>query len=229
MKVVVYTALFGAGAPPSVPEPPESDVRYVCLTDVSNVAGWQTIRPKAWPWLTPSLWSANPRLASRLAKMRPDDLFPDADVTIWQDASFSWISDPMDVLEVARLTSAPIVGFTHPDRHRISDEACEIVRARKGDPTAIFKQLALYQQMGFDTDAQPQRLLTTTGLLIRWNTSETREFNRLWREQLALSLRDQMSVDFCGWILDVRIGHLPGHYRDNRFVQYHRDRRIKVA
>ena len=49
------------------------------------------------------------------------------------------------------------------------------------------------------------------------------------KQQQFLRLRDQMSVDFCGWLLDVRIGHLPGHYRDNQFVQYHRERRIKVA
>lgn len=213
--IVVVTALIGAAE--SVVPPPRSQpgVRYVCVTDRADVRGWERL---------PASNYQDPRRAARLVKTSVHEMFPGL-VTVWLDASFELLVHPKEIIEAAVLTGCSLVGFVHPDRSRICDEAEAILRSRLAPQPQVMWQLQAYQDEGFDTAETPQTVLTTTGVLVRWPTPEVIAFNRLWQRQvLTHTVRDQLSVDYCAWRTGVRIGYLPGHYRDNSYVRYDRAR-----
>lgn len=211
----VVTAWIGAADTLKPPTFTGDHVRYLCVTDrEADVHGWDIVRAR----------SEHPRRQARAAKTEIDDIGPSAEVTIWMDASFELLVDPQAIVEAAALTGAPIVGFAHPDRQRIRDEADAIIKARLAPTLDVIRQVSAYRAAGFDTDDVPQQALTTTGLLVRWRTPAVAAFNRFWGMQFdAFTLRDQLSVDFCARAATVPIGYLPGHYRDNVFARYDRE------
>lgn len=220
-RIVVFSALFGANdvlKPPRVINP---HVRYVCMTDrADQVRGWNFHRVQH---------TERPRYLARFAKTQPLWIGPH-DISIWLDASFELLVDPVAIVAAAALTNAPIVGFPHPDRSRIVEEAAAIIRLEKAPAVAVKQQIASYQAAGFDTVTHPQRQLTTTGVLVRWNSPDVTRFNDAWWSEIQRhTLRDQLSVDFCAYACRLPIGYLPGHYRSNPFTRYdhstHRQRK----
>jgi hypothetical protein len=92
----------------------------------------------------------------------------------------------------------------------------------------VNRQIRAYQDEGFDTDAEPQRVITTGGLLVRMPSLSVRDFNRLWLEQIhRYTMRDQLSIDYCAWKLGLRIGHLQGVYTANPYALYQRSRHAR--
>lgn len=211
--MIVVSALIG---PADSLSPSTFPGRYVCFTD-RTVLGWECLPPP----------EGYPRQAARRAKMR----LLDAEWSIWMDASFDLIVDPQVILAAAEATGCDVAGFAHPDRHRIRDEAREVIRFGLAPRDLVERQVESYRLAGFDTDDDEQRILTTTGLLVRKHTPAVREFFNHWAAELEQwTLRDQLSVDYSAWRSGVKVGHLPGHYRDNAFVQYnrlrHREKRV---
>ena len=212
MRIVVFSALFGGNDVLKSPRIINPKVRYVCMTDrADTVKGWDLHRLQQ---------TERPRWLARWAKTQLLWLGPH-DVSIWLDASFELLVDPVAIVAAAAVTNAPIVGFLHPDRSRIVDEAKAIIRWQLAPAVAVKQQLATYQAAGFDTAATPQRQLTTTGVLVRWASPDVTRFNDAWwREIQRHTLRDQLSVDFCAYACQLPVGYLPGHYRANPFVRY---------
>lgn len=212
--IVVVTALIGAsGGPPPV-GPQEPGVRYICITDRTDIpAGWERFPPPA---------ATTPRLAARLAKTGVHAFFPTAEASIWMDASFDLIASPSAILAAA---PGAITAFAHPDRCRILDEAREVTRLGLAPFDLVARQIKAYDAAGFDTEANPQRQLTTTGFMVRRHTPAVIAFNKAWRAEIeAHTLRDQLSVDYVARETGVSIDYFPGHYRDNAFVHYDRVR-----
>lgn len=221
IDAVVYTALLGPDAPDSLPDPPLSaDVEYVCFTDRDRgYMGWKTVRLDTW---------THPRLYARYLKVASHSLFPSVKATIWLDASFHLLCDPLAIINESASLGL-VVGFVHPDRQRMRDEARAVIACGQAPAPDVNRQVASYQAEGFDTDAQPQTILTTTGLLVRWRHPQTETFNRLWQAQFkAFTIRDQLSIDYCAWKLGLTIGHLAGSYRQNAYARYDRRRRINA-
>lgn len=212
MRIVVCTAWLGSADTLVSPCVRNPHVQHICMTDGTPVpAGWlphhvaKTDRPR---WL------------ARWAKTNLVWL-PPHDVSIWMDASFELLVDPATIVRAAAGTMAPIVGFVHPDRRRITEEAEAIIRCGQAPVAAVRHQIATYVGAGFDAAGNPQRVLTSTGLLVRWNSPDVQGFNAAWWHELEThTLRDQLSIDYCAWRRRVPIGHLPGHYRHNAFVRY---------
>lgn len=204
--ILVFTALIGPteSAPPA--GAPGDGVRYVCFTD-REAPGWECLPPIAGP----------AREAARYAKTHPLE----ADWSIWMDASFDLMVSPADI--VAAVGDAEIAGFAHPDRCTVSDEAREIIKLGLAPFDLVGRQVAAYRKAGFLVDVPRQ--LTTTGLLVRRHSEAVARFNsRWWDEMTSHTMRDQLSVDFAAWVTGISIAHLPGHYRNNRFARYNRER-----
>lgn len=215
--IAVYTALFGPGQPTTLPVPPASapSTTYTVVTDQDrDFPGWIVCRQ---PLMT------QPQQQARWVKTTPPVPAP---VSLWVDATFELLVDPGFIVQQAEQTGAPIVGFCHPDRKRMVEEARAVMRWGLADRARVKAQMAAYQASGFDTDAAPQTQLTTTGLLVRWDTPAVVAFNQLWWRHLQeYTLRDQLSIDYCAWAMQLPIGYLPGHYRANPFARYDRRRR----
>jgi hypothetical protein len=221
MKTVVFTALIGPGAPLNLDLPLIGlNARAVCLTDREGfvASGWEII---------PVPPTKNFRHTARMVKHAPDELFPDAEYTVWVDASFTFLKPIETIVADALSTGAQIAAFQHPDRKRIRDEADAVIACRQAPREAVERQILAYREQGFDTSTHPQPTLTTTGLLCRLRTPEMAQFNRALRTEIcAHTVRDQLCIDYLRWALGVPIGYLQGHYRDNPYVKYHRNRKM---
>lgn len=218
--IVVVTALIGPteSAPPAKEGIPGT--RFVAYAD-REVPGWtQREAPKGYP-----------RQAARRAKMVVLDDFPREQWSIWIDASFDLIADPREVIIAAAMTGCDVVAFRHPDRCRIKDEGREVVKQGLAPKDLVHRQLESYRLAGFDRDDNPQKALTTTGFLVRRHTDAAHAFTRRWHDEIEhWTIRDQLSVDYAAWRTGVEIGYFHGHYRDNAFARYnrqrHRERRV---
>lgn len=211
-RIVVCTAWLGAADTLRSPRVINPDVRYRCFTDrADQIVGWDRHQVTK---------TGLPRRLARWAKTHALWL-PPHDVSIWIDASFELLVDPVEIVAAAALTGAQVVGFAHPDRRRISEEAAAIIRWNLAPEASVTRQVAAYHAAGFDRPENPQTVLTTTGLLVRWSSPAVMRLNEAWwHEQERHTLRDQLSLDFCAHRCGVPIGYLPGHYRSNAFVRY---------
>lgn len=211
--IVVVTALIGPAEAAPPPRPVEPGVLYVCFTDRA-APGWLCHPPPDDP---------DPRRAARRVKTSVHDLFPNAEWSIWLDASFDLLVSPAEIVATAAMYVADVAAFPHPDRSCVYDEAREIIRLGLAPADLVERQVATYARAGFPTDAP--RSLTTTGLLVRRHSEAVACFNRQWwHEMTSHTLRDQLSVDFAAWSTGIHIRYLPGHYRDNPFARYNRER-----
>jgi len=201
---VLYTALFG-GSDRLKPAPPGPD-RALCFTDQADLTGggWTFVyQPR----------SAQPRVSARHVKLSADALFPNADVSVWIDASIT-LTDWTGLLTDAG--GAEVACLAHPDRSTCYAEGETVIRLRIASPARIREALGHYREAGF---APPR--LSTTGLLVRRHTPAVAAFNARWREQLdRYGTNDQVHVDYCAWQTGVTVRHLPGDYRANRYMVY---------
>jgi hypothetical protein len=208
--IVVYTTVFGPTDPLHEPRKPDG-FRFVCFTD-------RPLKSRHWEIVQVPATDAPARECRKL-KQLSHVTFPEADATLWLDAAFELLVSPA---KVAALATADMVGFKHPDRTRISQEAPAIARAGKGLEGPTMAQLETYQAAGWDTDDNPQRHITNGGFLFRRHTPAVQRFNEAWhREVQTRTLRDQMSIDYCAWREGVAIGHYPGNVRRNNLARIH--------
>lgn len=154
-----------------------------------------------------------PTRAARLMKARSHVTHPDMDWSLWIDANFTLQVDPHSLKH-----HGDFVNFVHRDRQRITDEAREIVRLGKAKADAIARQLATYNNGGFDTNENPMRELSCNGVILRRHTPEVIALNEAWaREIEAHTLRDQMSLDYCAWKQRLALSRWPGTHNNNPY------------
>lgn len=213
--ILVVTALIGPTekAPTILRGVP--DTLFVAYTDRCMPDGWVSLpAPPGYP-----------RLAARRAKLAALEDFPEIEWSIWADASYDLIADPREIVQEAKATGRDVVAFRHPDRHRIKDEAKEIIRLGLAPGDLVRRQIAEYVRCGFDCDDNPQSVITTAGFLIRRHTPAVLAFARRWLEEVERwTVREQLSGDFAARETGVEIGYLPGDYRANDYVRYNRVR-----
>lgn len=210
MSLVVYSCVTGVTDKLREPRNP-GRTRFVLFTDQDVKSDvWEVIRLKP---------QEAPKRACRLFKQPSHEIFPDYDATLWVDASLELLVDPE---ELAEQYSGAFTGFLHHKRKRIKDEAEAIIRSGKGKRDAIYAQLAAYQSDGWDTDSNPQQVITNGGFMLRRHTPEVKEFNLLWnREVQSRTLRDQMSLDYCAAKAGLKIDYFAGNVASNPYVLRH--------
>lgn len=204
--IVVYSAIFGGSDRlKRAPKGPHC----VCFTDDPNLVGdrWEVV-------LRPA--TDRPRRAARVIKMTPQDLFPDADASVWVDGSIEFKDWPRFMQDCA---DAEIACFDHPDRSNCYDEGEAVIRLKIAHDIGkdqVRAALAKYRAEGF-----APKTLSTTGLFYRKHTERVAAFNAMWRDDLNnYGTNDQVHVDYCAWKTGVPIRHLQGHYRDNPYATY---------
>lgn len=209
--LTVFTTVFGRTDPLHEPKA-TGNARFVCFTD-------QPIRSKRWEIVRVPKQEM-PTRASRLKKAL-SHLSVETEWSLWMDANFTLLVDPEQLKSYGEF-----VNFVHPDRTRITDEAEEIIRLGKAKEDATRRQLAAYHDDGFDTDADPMRVLSCDGVILRRHTPEVVAVNEAWAEELqAHTLRDQMSIDYVCWKEGMELSRWPGSHRSNpyfRFTHYKR-------
>jgi Protein of unknown function (DUF616) len=199
---IVYTTLTGNRDTLKDPLFVPPNWKFVCFTDSPSVRSrnWE-IRPICW-----SSRDRDPVRTARWHKVNAHILFPEADVSIWADASVRVTGDWRHLLWY--LGSFELASYKHYQRDCLYAEGVECIRLGLDDPLLILSQLLQYRAEGY-----PERngLLETAILLRRHNDSKAIEFAKMWWNEIRCgSKRDQISVNYALWRLNIA----PGYVRD---------------
>lgn len=213
MTVTVFTCTVGKTDPVRPPTVKTHNVRYVCFSDrPSSPSPYEHV-----PVPTQADLSSE-RLLSRQLKIRADmPELGESDVSLWHDAAYQLKSNPIDVAIRHLTDDLDMVAFKHPHRSLIEDEAVAIDKWKYVPLEQMRDQVKTYRTAGF----VKQTAITSTGFCLRRTTPDVAVFNQLWWQEVARwGWRDQMSVDYAIWKTGIRVGYLPGHYRDNPYATW---------
>lgn len=211
MSGVIYTTVFGDTDQLKQPTRTGGErLRWVCFAD-------QPIESHVWEVIVVPE-SDTPSRLCRQYKQRSHIIFPDAEWTIWADASALVTENPERIEHEA---THDMMTFRHPDRSRISDECKAITKLGKATEKDVLSQLASYQADGWDTDENPQKHISNGTFMFRRNTPLVNRFNEMWHHEVQTRcLRDQMSIDYCAHKVGLEIGHFKGNVRRNGYIKY---------
>lgn len=153
------------------------------------------------------------RRESKLLKLCPHRVFPQAEWWLWIDWNVRLMVSPETLVDIA---SADVMGFAHKLHDCAYEEHAACARMQKDDPDVMRRQMDRYRLAKF-----PEHFgLLECGLLLRKNTRQVIEFNELWYGEVCRgSLRDQLSVGYAAWRTGIRWGCFPGSVWDNAYCE----------
>lgn len=209
---IVYTTIFD-GSDSLKPAPAGAD-RCVCFVDdkqaFPDAKGWNFSR-----------WGADfqaPRREAWHVRCVPHLLFPEAERTVWIDASFTLTDLPRLLADAG---DAPIAALRHHTRRNCYQEGREIIEVGQAKRADVRRQLDGYRAEGF----APQHL-SISCVLVRDNSPAVRKFNETWDDEIRKHRGDntQLSLDYAAWKHGLTIAPLQGVRKQNPYaVHNHRD------
>ena len=177
----------------------DEQVPMFCFTDRPGLtsAHWQIVQ------VPPYQQSAVRQ--QRMLKVLAHQTVP-ADWSLYLDSNFRLLVDPRTLLDYG-----DFVVHRHHCCDNIVEEAKKILGYRKDQPEPVWRQVHHYQQQGFCTPSNRQRMHSATGVILRHHTPEVQALNEAWWAEIDQhSHRDQLSLDFCAWRLDMTLQQWPG-------------------
>lgn len=177
--IAVVSSVYGGYDIPTPPAPQDIDCDWILVSDRDyDCHPWKVIvEPR------PQL---HPRLAAKVAKCRPD-LYADAEIVVWVDASFAITSPRFVSWAISHLDRGDVAQIPHPQRRRITDEARVSATLPKYRGLPVVEQADSYVADGYPDDWG----LWATGLIAYRGKSR---FGDAWlREQMRWTYQDQLS------------------------------------
>ena len=133
------------------------------------------------------------RLNAKWWKLRPDLACPEAEVTVWIDASVTILRPDIEALALEELGDDDALFMRHPWRDDIyaEQEASHPNMKYDGQPTA--GQVAHYR-----ADGHPEHWgLIQTTMLVRRNNARVRALDEAWWDEIVRwSIQDQLSLPY---------------------------------
>ncbi|WP_413851210.1 glycosyltransferase domain-containing protein [Albidovulum sp.] len=197
MSLVLYSAHYGSADPfnPGVFGGFQS-CRRVLFTDREGLflPGVEVIHDP--------LDGLDPARASRRAKLRPHQYFPDAEWSLWLDNKSRLRRDPHEVLAAVRAQGdADFFAFRHFRRDCVYDELQTAWENGLDDYAILKERLRTYRAEGMPRHAG---LIEGHFLLRRHNAPALVRFGERWFEHvLRFSRRDQISFPYLAWKLGL--------------------------
>lgn len=179
MSIAVVSSVYGGYDIPVSPVRQDVECDWILVSDRDyDCHPWKVVvEPR------PQL---HPRLAAKVAKCRPD-LYTDADITIWVDASFAITSPGFVSWCVEQLGDGEVAQIPHPQRRHITDEARVSATLPKYGGLPVVEQAASYVAQGYPDGWG----LWATGLIVYRGKSR---FGDAWlTEQMRFTYQDQLS------------------------------------
>jgi len=213
MRIAVISSAYGGYDEPSVPPEQNHPAEFVFVTDgPAAPAPWRTVHEPR-----PHL---HPRMAAKVAKCRPD-LYADADVYIWMDASMQITAPDFAEWCASFVEHGRIAQIPHPERNCIEPEAHLSAQMGKYAGQPVLEQATHYL-----ADGHPRGWgLWATGLIV-YRRHAPRIIGDAWlREQMRWTYQDQLSEAPLLRAMDIRPVSLPGRlWGHDRFaIRRHRD------
>ncbi len=216
--IVIYTAIIGNIDRLWTPHPSHGNVKHIAFVDSHKreVGSWAGT-PVGIPRTTGHIDTPNPiweqrvveprwdnRRTARHYKTMPHLYMPDADIWLWVDGNVRVKRHPFDIIGKYH---GDFVTLKHPDRQCSYVESMFCAKVNKDKQEVLDAQREHYKKLGFPSDAG----LVETRAVIRRNTAKIRLLNEAWWSQIEQwSLRDQVSLPFVMWSMDMKIKLMPG-------------------
>ncbi len=184
VKVVVYSAIYGNYEPPRWL--PDLGIPAIMYTDEPDleVPGWTTA-------YDPLPHIETPMLRAKYWKCHPLAAAPDADVSLWLDASMTVLAHDYVERCLAALGDDSWCAVKHPSRDCIYTEAETSMTMPRYGGTRIGEQVAAYRKYGHP----PNWGLFANGANVRRHTPIVEAIGvQWWHECTFWSYQDQLSL-----------------------------------
>ena len=197
-KKVVYTAIYGNKDILKDPIYVTSDFDYICFTNDTN------IKSGVWKVVYEAPIHEDPVRSAKIFKAKPHDYLSEYDISLWVDANFLIYGDLNLFLEEAHnLKDTNMMLFQHDqERFCLYDEAEVVIRHQKDDIELVKRQIQKYKKEGYP----PQRGLSANSIMLRkHNKNDMMALGNMWWEEISqFSRRDQLSLYYCTWKLELK-------------------------
>jgi len=207
---IVYTTLFGKSDSLKQPACSLPNWDLICVTNQRNISfgAWRPVFVEA--------IHRDPRRTARVFKILPWNLFPDAEESLFLDASIKIIG-PVDEFVERYCNKADLSCFVHPVRDCAYAEAQACIEKGNDDPNTINWQMHAYRRGGFP----PSSGLIASAVLHRRHTSDkVRHLMESWANEVELhSVRDQLSFNYSSWATGVGYNPIPLDIFDNQYFE----------
>lgn len=202
-KIAVITSIFGNGSKLHDPKTVFENTDYFAFVDREH-------NTKTWKQIQSPSFSLDKKYKGRrdakIYKIMPHLFLPDYDIYIWTDPTHELIINPHTICD-EYLKDNDIALFYHTTRKCAYKEAAEIIKLNYDHIELIEKQIEFYQASGF-----PEKNgLFELPVSIRKNSPAMNAMNLRWWEQICkFSSRDQISLPFVLWSMNIKPSILPG-------------------
>ena len=202
---IVYTAISG-GYDLLRDHPPIRGCQFIAFVDNPHDCpkhGWE-IHP-----LIP--FCEDPTRNSKRYKVLAHEFLPHAEYSLYLDGSISVLQDlKMDDLIKTHLSDHDIALFRHNSRDCLYEEAGVCQQLRLDSTSVIDRQMSRYRSEGYP----PHNGLTENGVILRRHTPAIAALNATWWKEICDgSRRDQLSLCYCLWKLNISYSVFPKNIR----------------
>ncbi len=206
-KYVVYTALFGGyDILPDVAAYTASEVDFICFTDsdFESNKGWEVVKVNN--------KDLSPAMLNRYYKLHPHIVLSNYIYSLYIDSNIELSANPKDIFD-KYINNYDFVMPKHGDRACIFQEAKECIIQKKGNKTAIVKQMQKYKEEGMASNYG----LGENNILLRKHNEIViiKIMNDWWAELQNQSQRDQLSLAYVLWKNGVKFHFMEETCRNN--------------
>lgn len=203
MRKIIYTALMGEYDHLKEPLIITPGWKYICYTNRKD------LKSNVWEFVHMQFQSVK---QVRDVKIRIPFEY---DISIWVDASIE-IQCNLDNF-IRDHHKGYFTLMQHPHRNCVYMEAEACIKRRKDNSQIITDQIQHYRRKGYPSNNG----MVATGLLIRTNCIQVREFCERWYGEVnRFSRRDQLSFNFVLSEYKIKYNLIPFSILENEFYLY---------
>jgi len=217
-KVAVYTAIYGDKDEITELLPQNIEADYFLYTDDIRLKGKEV---KGWKVIySPVNEFKTPRMKAKTWKIKPSiGVLKDYDFTVWIDGHITF--KRRDSLRYLLGKGKHFRAFKHPEFDCIFREFFNITNKHRW-VNNMDRKLAIRQLNRYNKDGFPKHHgLVAGSVLIRDNSEEIKRFNEFWWLQImGGSQRDQLSLPYSLYKMEIKPDIMKLNNRDNRYINY---------
>lgn len=219
-KYVVYTAICGDEAVSDTLRDPEivfDDVDYIAFVDREHTECSVWNQHQAIPFSIDTKFFN--RRNAKIYKAMPHQFMSGWDMCIWHDPTHEVAMNPKEIRKSFITEDQDIALFEHESRDCVYKEAAAILGWGMDYPELVNEQMEFYKSNNYPEENG----LYECPVIIRNNTLKTQTLGLRWWEIISkFSSRDQLSMPFVLWSLNIQPVVLPGtagkHYKRNNLI-----------
>jgi len=210
-KFVVYTALFG-DYDDLIDPAPSTFCDYICFTDNPN------LKSDVWNIeIVPA--EETGRMMNRMYKIKPHIYLQNYQASIYVDSNIKILKDPFELFQ-KYLDKNKILALKHVKRSSIYSEAVSCMASGFVDNNLTLQQMCSYASEGYPAN----NALTENRILFRsHNDPQIVSLMELWWKELNTGAkRDQLSLCYAAWKLDIKVGYISENPRfENKYFKWY--------